>query len=240
MENDSSNPIEQLVAEAKALSPDDRLRLVTRLWKSLPAEHQRALSSLLREDEIQEFFSPRDPFASLPILPRRPKGLRENELWKKLFDPANTSELYSAPKRFDLATIFVVTAAYSLLLGGLAMLDAIPVVMVGFSVLAAVVTGAQAYFQNTLNPRGVSIVAGMVVSTLFVWAGHVILRSYVAIPFTTFFFGLGCGSFVGYLMGTLVGGVFLVADELRGKLDPARPTDGEAPSTSPFSDSDDE
>ena len=108
--------LEEVHRLALVLDPDERLRLVARLWNTLPTDHRAALITLQLEDaqgsrEGSEYHRP--DAAIDPIWPK----LKE---W--LFDCTQTSGLYSAPRRFDLATIFVVTAAYSLLLGGLSWL----------------------------------------------------------------------------------------------------------------------
>src|SRR3954465_6143274 len=88
---------------AEALQPDDRMRLIAELWQSLPPKNRAAiiaygLENLHASDDQKPRVSP--AASPDPIWP---------ELRRVLFDPANTSQLYSAPKRFDLATIFVIT-----------------------------------------------------------------------------------------------------------------------------------
>ena len=156
--------------------------------------------------------------------------------------PTVRPDLYSAPRRFDLATIFVVTAAFSLMLGSLSALDATPEVKIAISVLAAVVAASQALFLNVANPRGVSIVTGTVACTLMVWIGFAFsphVNPAVLFVFTIFF-GIIGGGVAGYLMGTLVGGVFLVADVLRGKFEGRRPPDNQENEVAPSSENDHE
>jgi hypothetical protein len=198
------------------LDPDDRLRLIARLWKSLPTDHRAALITMQLEDahgsrEESEFHRPNP--AIEPIWPK----VKE---W--LFDRAQISGLYSAPRRFDLATIFVVTAAFSLLLGGLTLLGAWPIVKVAIAGLVAIIAASQAIFLKTANPRGVSILTGAAAYTMFSWV------IWLAVPraffWDSFFFvvvinGIIGGAIMGYLMGTLIGGVFLIADVLRGKFE---------------------
>lgn len=208
--------LEDAFRAAQALDPDERLRLVARLWKMLPADHRAALVTLQLEDahagSDDSFVYHHGP----PIEPIWPK------IKERLFDRSHISGLYSAPRRFDLATIFVVTAAYSLLLGGLTAFGAPPLVKVAIGGLVSVIAAAQALFLRVANPRGVSIVTGAVAYTLFSWV------VWLAVPYTfifnSFFFvivinGIIGGSIMGYLLGTLVGGVFLVADLLRGKFE---------------------
>jgi hypothetical protein len=201
---------------AVMLDPDDRLRLVGRLWKTLPADHRAALVTMQLEDahgsrEGSDFHRPDAPID--PIWPKVKK-------W--LFDRSQISGLYSAPRRFDLTTIFVVTAAYSLLLGGLTLLGAWPIAKVAIAGLVAIIAASQAMFLKTANPRGVSIITGAVAYTVFSWV------IWLAVPYAfvwdSFFFvilmnGIIGGAIMGYLMGTMIGGVFLVADVLRGKFE---------------------
>jgi hypothetical protein len=129
--------------------------------------------------------------------------------------------LYSAPRRFDLATIFVVTAAYSLLLGGLTAMDASPLVKVVVTALVTIIAVAQAFFLKIANPRGVSIVAGSIAYTLIsclIWITfrNIFIDSFFLVVLIN---GVIGGGIIGYLFGTLVGGVFLVADKLRRKME---------------------
>lgn len=201
---------------AESLKPDDRLELVARLWQTLPRE-QRASLATMQLDEAQ------GRFEDFVIEPRGPN------IWRSLFDPAKTSELYSAPRRFDLATIFVVTAAYSLLFGGLTALDVQPVTKIVLGSLVTIVAAAQALFRQTANPRGVSIVAGAGASTLFFLILWLIYpRSFSdSIFFVTVILCIVVGGLMGYVAGVLVGGVFLVADALRGKFEHRSQTDSE-------------
>jgi hypothetical protein len=201
---------------AESLSPIDRLKLMARLWTMLPSPHRATLIRIQLED-IQTHTA-----AAMPTVRGETAG---GTLHRFLFDRANTSGLYSAPRRFDLATIFVATAAYSLLLGGLTALDAGPLIKIIACGLVTVVAVGQALFHDTANPRGVSVVVGITAYTLF----SIILWSlnWRDIPFSLFFMivinGLMGGAVFGYIAGVLVGGIFLVADMLRGKFLAAQP-----------------
>lgn len=212
----AAEPLDALRQDALELSADDRLRLVVQLWKSLPAEHRSALLTLQMEDAARRENHPLS--ASKAAL----KKARGPTLMDKLFDPSHTSDLYTAPRRFDLATIFVVTAAYSLVLGVLTAMGWPPIVKVIVSLLAAAIAVAQALFKTRANPRGVSIVTGVAVCTLSTWIAYPARLDRVlpiSLPAATIFLGLVGGSISGYLIGTCVGGVFLVADMVRGKFE---------------------
>ena len=212
--NAATSAVDELHRLAMPLDPDEKLRLVARLWKSLPNEHRAALLSL--QLEAQRTSGPSFGLARpQPIDPLWPK------IHKVLFDPTNVSELYSAPRRFDLATIFVVTAAYSLLLGALSALDALPIIKVVISVMVAIVATTQALFLPFANPRGVSIVTGAVAYTIISFMIWFSIRGVFpnSFFFVTFINGIVGGSILGYRVGTVVGGVFLLADKVRGKLE---------------------
>ncbi len=219
----AAESLDVLRQDALELSADDRLRLVVQLWKSLPAEHRSALATLQMEDAAR---GENHPLPGSKAALKKPRG---PTLIDKLFDPSHTSDLYTAPRRFDLATIFVVTAAYSLVLGGLTAMGWPPIVKIGISLLAAAIAVAQALFKTRANPRGVSIVTGVAVCTLFTWIGFAagayrMLR--ISLPAATIIMGVVGGSISGYLIGTCVGGVFLVADLVRGKFERRDLSDG--------------
>lgn len=220
----SSPAVEQMGGELPQrllrLDNDSRLRLTVQLWQSLPESHRAALKTLVAEDAADPRNVPNEhEFVFLP--PTEPRWTRLRE---QLFSADSSLELYSAPRRFDLATLFVVTAAFALLLGGLTALDAPPILKIAVSALAATVAIAQAAFQKVANPRGMSIVAGMLVCTVF---SALLLRRLslgsVSLPVAVsvvFYGGIVGGSIAGYVMGTLVGGIFLVADVLRSRSKP--------------------
>ncbi len=219
-QGEATPAVDDLHRLAMPLAPDEKLRLVARLWKSLPQEHRAALLTLQLEDQ-------RDDGQTFGVA--RPPQI--DSLWPKiytvLFDPTNVSELYSAPRRFDLATIFVVTAAYSLLLGGLSALDALPIIKVIISVMVAIVATTQALFLPVANPRGVSIVTGAVAYTIISFIIWFSIRGVFpnSFFFVTFINGIVGGSILGYLVGTVVGGVFLVADKVRTRYEGKKESD---------------
>jgi hypothetical protein len=214
----------------RSLEPDDRLKLIARLWNTLPADHRAAFCALPLEDSRQTEES-RDLFDNLPASSVQP-------IWptvhRVLFDPTTTSGLYAVPRRFDLATIFVVTAAFSLFFTGLTLIGAIPGIKLILGGVLVVVAAAQALLLKVANPRGVSIVAGAVAYTLFSWIAWSINRYAFFINsflFVTVINGVVLGTFLGYLAGVLVGGVFLVADILRGKFEGRVPASSDNPNT---------
>jgi hypothetical protein len=130
---------------------------------------------------------------------------------------APPEKIYSAPRRFDLATIFVVTFAYSLLFGVLSGLGAPPALSVIFGVFITVVGIGQAVLYGGNNARVASVITGAVVGVPVAW-GLITMespRNMVAWLILFAPLGIVLGGLCGYLAGTLVGGVFLVADKLR-------------------------
>lgn len=157
------------------------------------------------------------------------------------FVDAKGRTLYAAPRRFDLATVLVVTTAYSLLFAGMKVFHLGSLAFAYVAGLFALVAIAQSLFASWDNPRKVafffrndprqvSILVGMAYYLFLTWPlfvfqfGHIlqIVRYILQIDFSIVRFGLALvgtflpGVLLGYLSGVLVGGVFLVADKLRG------------------------
>jgi hypothetical protein len=204
-------PLSQLDAAmqlAEQLPPDERFSLAARLWVKLSAEQRVALNALQLDS--------RDRSADIPVTNVQPIWPL---IYRALFDPSTTSSLYSAPRRFDLATVFTVTAAYSLLFGGLTLLGATASVKIILGAVVTLVGAFQALLRDVANPRGVSIVTGIVaytVLTTIAWSLE--LREWSdPLWFIVILNGLIGGAILGYISGVLVGGVFLVADALRQK-----------------------
>jgi putative addiction module component (TIGR02574 family) len=208
--------------KAAQLDPDDRLRLIARLWASLPPEHWAAPSAAeLAEVErrLAQFDSGQTAEVPWEIVNRM---LVRHEATSR-------RRVYSAPRRFDLATVFVVTTAYSLLLAALSafQLPAGAIAMVtGFITLVGV---GQAFLFHGQRPRLASILMGLLCYTAPSLATWFIGNRMMPPGFVMMMLGNGIvgGAVLGYLAGVLVGGVFLVADVVRRKF--GRPADDEVP-----------
>jgi putative addiction module component (TIGR02574 family) len=219
--------LNEALQAAKALEPNDRLRLIMRLWASLPADHWAAPTAYelheferrLREyDEGRLVDAPWDFVQAIIKNRSRPR-------------PAAASKLYSAPRRFDLFTIMLVTAAYAILLSGMSALRFPPVFMCYVAIFITVVAAGQALLAGLSMPRAVSVYTGMVayfVSTLSYTFIEPRFDLSEAIP-AAIVFSLLFGGILGYLAGVMVGGVFLVADLLRQRY--GRKDDDTDPST---------
>jgi hypothetical protein len=232
---DATPALAAVTDAAESLRPDDRMRLIARLWESLPTRNRAAIVAYGIENVHRLADEAEQREQLLP--PTKPPQLESiwPVVWAFLFDPAQTSGLYSAPRRFDLTTIFVVTAAYSIVFGVMSSLNHYgrmtyfgPVTQAGVGVFITVVAMVQALYHHQANPRGVSIVAGAVTQTAIV--SFLAMMHWYYEPFLIVLVGYGMigGAICGYLAGTVVGGVFLIADFLRGKL--------ERPSTSRLGD----
>lgn len=171
------------------------------------------------------------------------------------YDPARPvpradayADLYSVPRRFDLASLLVVTTAYALLFAGMTVLNFPLMTFLYFALLIAVVAVAQSIFAGRYSPRSVSLIAGSAYQVTLTIALFLIasyfprglgssgssIRSWSSLMmFITIF-----SPVLGYLSGVLVAGTFLVADHLRtilGYLHLHRATDeGQVEAKSPW------
>jgi hypothetical protein len=227
---DDRSKLDEAFHKAKALDPDDRLRLIARLWASLPVDHWAAptakdlaeVNALLGDYDTQRM-------ADVPWkVVRQMAGTQP---------AAPTSKIYSAPRRFDLATILIVTFAYSLLFAALSLLQLPPeasLIVGGFITLVGV---GQAVFFGGRRPRLASIVIGLGICLTYWFVGWRFLwRAYsfdviglLLIAWTI------TGLLGGYIAGTMVGGVFLIVDLVRSGWESFRPTapdDADEPSAS--------
>ncbi len=130
--------------------------------------------------------------------------------------PDPSPDIFSVSRRFDMATILVAMGGYALLFGGLHLLGATPETIAAAGVLFAVVAIAQAISIRWGNPRAASIIAGV-----FFWnvaAAVILIRdgNYDSWSILGGIFAvIALGPITGYLVGVLVGGVFLIAHYLR-------------------------
>jgi hypothetical protein len=127
-------------------------------------------------------------------------------------------DIFSVPRRFDMATLLVAMTGFSLLFAFMYLIE--PFTQAGAAGMAVIsglfiaVTIGQALVIKGGDPRMASIIAGGV---YWVFAAIVLASSLGpnradACILTT---AVIIGPVTGYLAGTLVGGVFLVAYHLR-------------------------
>jgi putative addiction module component (TIGR02574 family) len=199
--------------EAESLGPDDRLRLIARLWESLPEEHWAAPSAM-KLAELRRRLNDLDGERFVDVPWKIVRQMAGNQ------PAARRARLYSAPRRFDLATIFVVTLAYSLLFAFMSAMQFPPgasLVVGGFITL---VGAGQALLFGGNRPRTASIMTGAglaLVASVAFWvfvAPDFMRQQYFALMTLSYVFH---GAILGYVAGVMVGGVFLVADAVRRK-----------------------
>jgi hypothetical protein len=140
---------------SELLDPDDRMRLIARLWASLPEEYWAAPSArdradvramLARDDTDRMANLPRKIAQQVVGIPPAPLG----------------AKVYSAPRRFDLATIFVVTFAYSLLFAAMNVFGFLPMVSLIVGIFITLVGAGQALLFGGHHPRVASVLTGAI------------------------------------------------------------------------------
>lgn len=126
--------------------------------------------------------------------------------------------LYSVPRRFDLATLFVVSLAYALLFGLMRALHFPTIVFLVSALYVTFVGLAQAVLFRGKKPREASIIASGVYWVVAMWIGFAnsgpngfnLLGAFViSLCWAT------VGSAFGYLFGVVIAGIFLLADVVR-------------------------
>lgn len=133
---------------------------------------------------------------------------------------APVATVYSVPRRYDLATLFAVSLAYSL---AFAVMRSCDFSATAFAVVAAFVTCvglAQALLFRGRAPRAASVLVGMsfcpvgAVVVAVQGAGPNVERAIAeVIPLAIIL--LIPGAVTGYITGAAVGGVFLIANHVR-------------------------
>lgn len=125
-------------------------------------------------------------------------------------------DLFSVPRRFDLATVLVAMLGFAILFAVLRFLDATPRMMAVFGGLFATVGFGQWTAARRGRPRQASIVAaGLFWFAYYAWLMFMGRdQAFATLGFAAFVAALYSIP-TGYLAGTLVGGVFLVSHHLR-------------------------
>jgi hypothetical protein len=216
-----------VLRQAEQLEPDDRLRVMTGIWASLPSWHSASpkpneLAELRKhlEDydagQVNHF-----PWAPVRILMADSK-------------PSPAWRVYSAPRRFDLTTIFIVTLAYSLLFGAMSALSFPAGTSAAIGGFILLVGAGQALLFGGTRPRTASLLVGTLIysaAMLVVWIinGQRIMSASTLLIMSTY--AIVGGAILGYLAGIIVGAVFLIADKLRMFFSRRRRQPGEEQST---------
>jgi hypothetical protein len=203
--------VEEIMVTAGTLRPEERLHLIERLWESLPSDSWPALGDG-QLAAAQRRMMNSDARWMEPV----PWPVVEQLVADCL--RSARPKVYSAPRRFDLATIFIVTIVYSLLFAGMSLLQFPPFVSLAVAGFITFVGIGQALLFGGKRPRTASLIVGTFIYTL---TGLVIWISYGSRMYATsaFLFGgtfaiIG-GAVLGYLAGACVGAVFMLAEFLR-------------------------
>ncbi len=196
---------DETLHRAQSLPPDERLKMIGRLWVTLPREYWPPATA----DEI----------ADANRLTSAQQIARGDEVpWavveQMLADCVRSSrpKVYSTPRRFDLATMFVVTTAYALLFAAMAALQFTPTASILTAAFITLVGIGQSVLFGGLRPRTASIAVGtasfcVLMGGSLLFAGRMYFFAVVS--------GIIYGPVLGYIAGVMVGGVFLIADKLR-------------------------
>jgi hypothetical protein len=146
------------------------------------------------------------------------------------------TRIYSAPRRFDLATVFVVTTAYCLLFAAMGAMGAsgvVTLVIAGFITLVGI---GQAVLYGGQRPRKASVVVGIGLTWIgcampLVLSGARMIGNGMILGTVLYAatYGSALGALLGYLAGTVVAGVFLVTDRVRQRFWPTPETQAEEP-----------
>ena len=121
---------------------------------------------------------------------------------------------YKVPQRFDLATVFVVTLAYALLLGLLRALGA-PTFVQATIVAVLTIVGAVQMFAPPRHVRIAAIATGVVAYAVTAIAIFSQQGNGMIYPAELLCGAFTIGSSFGYICGTVVAGVFLVSEYAR-------------------------
>src|SRR5262245_54691206 len=100
--------LDDVLREAELLEPEERLQLIGKLWESLPPDHWAAPTPDQRSELHLRAEANGDPAQ---------KSVWDAVHWlvTRTSGP-NRPKIYSATRRFDLATVFVAMAVYSIFL----------------------------------------------------------------------------------------------------------------------------
>jgi len=124
-------------------------------------------------------------------------------------------EVYSVPRRYDLAAMFAISVAYALLFAMLIALDTPPSVIMFSGIFFTAVGISQAVLFGGEKPREASVIAGFVTGPFLVIMFSIVQGMPPAIATASATCAVVCGPICGYLAGTTIGGIWLVADYLR-------------------------
>ena len=131
-----------------------------------------------------------------------------------------STRIYSAPRVFDVATLFVVTFAYAILFSVLSFSINPKSTILWGGCIVTFIGLCQAILFKGSKPRLASVIGGGLAAFVLLLCLEQMRRSPPSVLAVSII-GLcsatvGCG--LGYLTGAVVGGVFLIADKLRQRI----------------------
>jgi|GEM_PF-1479162 len=135
--------------------------------------------------------------------------------WHRHFETEPEEELYSVPRRYDLASMFAISVAYAFLFSFMRILGSPPSLICLAGIFCAVVGAAQALMFGGKFPREASAIAGGVAGVIGSIAFPIIEGYGVAEAVMSAICGVVWCPAVGYLIGAMIGGIWLTADYLR-------------------------
>lgn len=163
----------------------------------------------------------RQPYQTQPSSPpsfqHAPSSVIDDWLdaWNRHFATEPKHDLYSVPRRYDLASMFAISVAYAILFAGMRALSAPPSSIVLTGIFFTMIGISQAVLFKGNRPRESSILVGVIggLLCLIVFGFTAGMSADEAILATIC--GVFCSPFAGYLAGASIGGIWLVADYLR-------------------------
>jgi putative addiction module component (TIGR02574 family) len=206
--------LDDAISSAEKLQPADRLQLIKRLWRSIPRDYWPQQSDVQMADVSRRL-------AKLGV--ERTESVPWPIVEQLMADCARSSgnQVFAAPRRFDLSTIFVVTVAFALLFAGMRVLPIPPFVSVIVGGYFALIGLGQAFLFRGNRPR----TASMLVGTLYYGLGALIIWQLSGPRARPTFdilisgvFVLIFGAILGFVAGALVGSVFMIADFMRNMM----------------------
>lgn len=156
---------------------------------------------------------PKDPVPPVPLPPTQP-------IPPATRFAAKPPAIYSVPRRFDLATLFVVSFAFALMFGACRFIGIRPVGVLVLSGSIALIGLSQAVLFQGNRPRLASLVAGGAICLV---ADSLARLVFLQVPYLAeLFFATASGAILGYLAGCLVGTVFMLAEFCRTAIECTR------------------
>ena len=144
-------------------------------------------------------------------------------------------KVYSAPRKFDVATLLVITLAYAIFFGGMSQVPFFAPWFIAYvAIFIGVICVAQAVLFQAKKPRLASVLTGLTMFMFTLFAAPMFtpsssrvvryfLGSTIFDTLIILFFAIVFGSCFGYLAGAVVGGVFLISEAARSKIPFLRP-----------------